>query len=158
MRSRWPVSAMRARRPPRTVGGMLWPRLFALIYEPSLVPGELAGLRRRRRQLLAHARGRVVEIGAGTGLNLRHYPDGLDELILVEPERSMRRKLTRRAPVNVAILDASAERLPFADGSVDTVGCTLVLCTLDDPQRALRQIARVLRPGGELLFVEHVRA
>src|SRR4051794_9047345 len=136
----------------------LWPRVFALVYDPSLSLGELAGMRRRRRRLLARARGRVVEIGAGTGLNLRHYPEGLDELILLEPEPAMRRKLARRAGPGVQIVDAVAEQLPFADGSVDTVVSTLVLCTVDDPQRALEEIARVLRPDGELLFVEHVRA
>jgi ubiquinone/menaquinone biosynthesis C-methylase UbiE len=137
---------------------MIWPRIFALVYEPSLAPGELTGFRRRRRQLLARARGRVVELGAGTGLNLRHYPDDVEELILVEPEASMRRKLARRAGREVQIVDAVAERLPFDDHSVDTVVSTLVLCTVDDPQRALQEIARVLRPDGELLFAEHVRA
>src|SRR4051812_45892768 len=73
-----------------------WPKLFALVYDPSLSLGELAGLRRRRRRLLAGARGRVVELGAGTGLNLRHYTDGVDELIVVEPDPAMRRRLARR--------------------------------------------------------------
>jgi ubiquinone/menaquinone biosynthesis C-methylase UbiE len=156
---------MHARRPPRTVVGMLasplWSRLFALAYDPLLALGELSGLRRRRRELLAPARGRVVELGAGTGLNLRHYPDGLEALILVEPDPAMRRRLARRLRRRgsaAEILDASAERLPLGDHSVDTVVATLVLCTVDDPRRALGEIARILRPGGELLFVEHVRA
>src|SRR5262245_39064292 len=84
---------VRRRRP--TVGGM-WPSIFAVVYDPFLSIGELAGLRRRRRHLLAAARGRVVELGAGTGLNLRHYPDGVEELILVEPDAAMRRRLARR--------------------------------------------------------------
>jgi ubiquinone/menaquinone biosynthesis C-methylase UbiE len=139
----------------------LWTRVFALAYDPLLSLGELTGMRRRRRELLAPARGRVVEIGAGTGLNLRHYPEDLEALILVEPDAAMRRRLAKRIRQRGAaaeILDASAERLPLADDSVDTVVATLVLCTVDDPERALREISRVLRPGGELLFVEHVRA
>ena len=143
-----------------TVGSM-WTRIFAAVYEPSLVIGELAGMRRRRQALLAAAHGRVVELGAGTGLNLRHYPDQVEELILVEPDPAMRRRLERRVRRSgraAEIVDAGAERLPLADHSVDTIVSTLVLCTVDDPVRSLREIARVLRPGGELLFLEHVRA
>jgi ubiquinone/menaquinone biosynthesis C-methylase UbiE len=139
----------------------MWTRAFATIYEPSLALGELAGLRRRRRELLAGARGRVVELGAGTGLNLRHYPDAVEELILVEPDAAMRRRLARRVRRSgraAEIVDAGAERLPLADQSADTIVSTLVLCTVDDPERSLQEIARVLRPGGELLFLEHVRA
>jgi len=138
-----------------------WQRVFATVYDPLLALGELAGLRRLRRRLLASARGRVVELGAGTGLNLRHYPDGLEALILVEPDAAMRRRLRRRVRAHgrvADIVEASAERLPLADHSVDTIVATLVLCTVDEPQRALEEIARVLRPDGELLFVEHVRA
>lgn len=144
--------------PPRS---RLWPAVFAAVYDPVLSLGELAGLRRHRRRLLAQARGRVLELGAGTGLNLRHYPDGLEELILVEPDPAMRRRLARRLERHGRsgqIVDAVAERLPLPDQSVDTVVATLVLCTVDDPERALNEIARVLRPDGELLFVEHVRS
>ena len=138
-----------------------WLRIFALVYDPLLWLGEIAGMRRRRSALLGGARGRIVEIGAGTGLNIAHYPDGIAELVLAEPEPGMRRRLARRLQrhAHVArIIDASAERLPLADASVDTVVSTLVLCTVDDPERALREIARVLRPDGQLLFIEHVRA
>jgi ubiquinone/menaquinone biosynthesis C-methylase UbiE len=138
-----------------------WPRIFALVYDPFLWLGEIAGMRRRRRTLLDGARGRVVEIGAGTGLNIAHYPDGIAELVLIEPEPAMRRRLAHRLQrhARVArIVDAPAEHLPLADASVDTVVSTLVLCTVNDPERALREIARVLRPGGQLLFIEHVRA
>jgi ubiquinone/menaquinone biosynthesis C-methylase UbiE len=138
-----------------------WLRIFALVYDPFLWLGEIAGMRRRRSTLLGGARGRVVEIGAGTRLNVAHYPDGIAELVLVEPEPAMRRRLARRLqrPAHVArIVDAPGERLPVADTSVDTVVSTLVLCTVNDPERALREIARVLRPDGQLLFIEHVRA
>jgi ubiquinone/menaquinone biosynthesis C-methylase UbiE len=138
-----------------------WLRIMALVYDPFVWLGELGGMRRRRRRLLADARGRVVEIGAGTGLNIAHYPDGIAELVLAEPEQAMRRRLARRLRrhARVArIVDAPAEHLPLADGSVDTVVSTLVLCTVDEPERALREIARVLRPDGQLLFIEHVRA
>ncbi|RMI30683.1 class I SAM-dependent methyltransferase [Nocardia stercoris] len=115
----------------------------------------------RRRDLLSRARGRTVELGSGTGLNLGYYPDGLDELILTEPEAAMRTRLTRRLRSSrhrARVLDAPAEQLPFADGTVDTVVSTLVLCTVDDPDPVLREIGRVLRPGGRLLFLEHVRS
>jgi SAM-dependent methyltransferase len=144
--------------PPRS---RLWPAVFAAIYDPVLSLGELAGLRGHRRRLLAQARGRVLELGAGTGLNLPHYPDGLDTLILVEPDAAMRRRLARRLAGrgrSGEIVDAVAERLPLPDRSVDTVVATLVLCTVEDPERALAEIARVLRPDGQLLFVEHVRS
>jgi SAM-dependent methyltransferase len=138
-----------------------WLRVMALLYDPFVWLGELLGMRRRRRALVADAGGRVVEIGAGTGLNVAHYPEGLDELVLTEPEPGMRRKLAQkvgRRALPVRIVDSPAERLPFADASVDTVVSTLVLCTVDNPERALREIARILRPGGRLLFIEHVRA
>lgn len=138
-----------------------WLRIFALAYDPFLWLGEIAGMRRRRSTLLGGARGRVVEIGAGTGLNIAHYPDEIAELVLVEPEPGMRRSLARRLQRHgrvARIVDAPAERLPLADASVDTVVSTLVLCTVNDPELALREIARVLRPDGQLLFIEHVRA
>jgi ubiquinone/menaquinone biosynthesis C-methylase UbiE len=138
-----------------------WLRVMAILYDPFVYMGEIAGMRRRRRDLVSGARGRVVEIGAGTGLNITHYPDGIAELVLCEPEPGMRRRLTPRLKGRASaacIGDAPAERLPMADASVDTVVSTLVLCTVDDPERALREIARVLRPDGQLLFIEHVRA
>lgn len=138
-----------------------WLRIMALVYDPFVWLGELAGMRHRRRALVSGARGRVVEIGAGTGLNLAHYSDDIDDLVLMEPEPAMRRKLARRVQRHARparIVNAPAECLPLTDESVDTVVSTLVLCTVEDPERALREIARVLRPGGQLLFVEHVRA
>jgi ubiquinone/menaquinone biosynthesis C-methylase UbiE len=140
---------------------MSWARTFATVYEPFCWAGERTGMRALRSEQLEHARGRTVEIGAGTGLNLAHYPDNLTELILTEPDRAMRARLEKKAQRQqrrVKIVDAPAERLPFADSSVDTVVSTFVLCTVDDPSRVLREVARVLRAGGQLLFVEHVRS
>jgi SAM-dependent methyltransferase len=138
-----------------------WMRIFATVYDSFLWLGENAGMRRRRGELLTEAHGRVVEIGAGTGLNVVHYRDQVAELILTEPDASMRRLLARklqRGGRAAQIVDAPAERLPLADGSVDTVVSTLVLCTVPDQGSALREVARVLRPGGRLLFAEHVRS
>jgi len=142
-------------------GSGLWSRIFAAIYEPTLWIGELAGMRRRRQELLCAATGRTLEIGGGTGLNLDHYGDEVSELIVAEPSPAMRRRLERRAEQadgRVRVIAAPAERLPFVDASLDTVVSTLVLCTVDDPVAALSEIARVLRPDGRLLFIEHVRS
>lgn len=142
-------------------GSGLWARAFAALYDPFLWVGEKAGLGALRRDLLRRATGRTAELGSGTGLNLRYYPDDLDELILTEPEAAMRARLARtlrRSRCRARVLDASAQRLPFADETVDTVVSTLVLCTVDTPDLALREIRRVLRPHGRLLFLEHVRS
>ncbi|HXE46421.1 MAG TPA: class I SAM-dependent methyltransferase [Conexibacter sp.] len=152
------MSTVNVKAPP-TSG--LWTRVFAAVYDSVLWASERAGMRARRRELLRHARGRTVELGSGTGLNLPHYPDDLDELILTEPSAAMAARLERklrRSRRTARVLAASAERLPFDDRSVDTVVSTLVLCTVDEPDRALQEIARVLRPDGQLLFIEHVRS
>jgi ubiquinone/menaquinone biosynthesis C-methylase UbiE len=137
-------------------------RLLALVYDRALAASEEAGLREDRRALLAHARGYVLEIGAGTGLNLPLYPrEGIDRIILAEPDRHMARRIRPRtgdAPAPVEIVTASGEALPFADATFDTVVATLVLCSVADPHAVLREVARVLRPGGGYLFLEHVRA
>lgn len=138
----------------------LYGRLFARLYDRALARTEAAGLAERRRALLARARGRVLEIGAGTGANLVHYPPGT-QLVLTEPESPMLRRLRARAAVTdppATVVAAPAERLPFADASFDTVVATLVLCSVDDLDEALREVARVLAPGGRLLFCEHVRS
>jgi ubiquinone/menaquinone biosynthesis C-methylase UbiE len=138
-----------------------WSRVFAAVYDPVLWTGERVMMRGQRRDLLRHARGRTVELGSGTGLNLAHYPAGLDDLILTEPSPPMAARLTRRVRRSgraAQVLNAPAERLPLDDNSVDTVVSTLVLCTVDEPDAALAEIARVLRPDGQLLFIEHVRA
>jgi ubiquinone/menaquinone biosynthesis C-methylase UbiE len=138
-----------------------WARVFAATYDPLLWIGERAGMRRHRHDLLAQARGRTLEIGSGTGLNLVHYPDDLDGLVLAEPDPSMRKRLenaVRRGGRRAQVIDAGAEQLPFGDATIDTVVSTLVLCTVDAPDAALREIGRVLRPDGQLLFIEHVRS
>jgi ubiquinone/menaquinone biosynthesis C-methylase UbiE len=135
--------------------------LFALGYDRQMARAEAAGLRAMRRGLLAGATGRVLEIGGGTGANLDLYSHGVRELVVTEPQEPMLKRLKRhaeeRAP-HATVLRAPAEDLPFEDASFDVVVSTLVLCGVDDQPRALRQIARVLRPGGRLLFLEHVRS
>jgi SAM-dependent methyltransferase len=138
-----------------------WGRVFAALYDPLFWAGERAGLRAHRRALLSEARGRTLEIGSGMGLNLAHYPKDLEEVVLTEPDAAMRSQLQkrlRRRGRPFRLVNAPAERLPFADGWVDTVVSTFVLCTVDAPDLVVREIARVLRPGGTLLFIEHVRS
>jgi ubiquinone/menaquinone biosynthesis C-methylase UbiE len=131
------------------------------VYDPILALGERRGMRERRRALLAGAAGRVLELGAGTGLNLPHYPPAVRELVLSEPEPAMRAVLERRVARSrrpARVLDAPAEALPFPDDAFDAVVSTMVLCTVGDVAAAIAETRRVLRPGGRLLFVEHVRA
>jgi ubiquinone/menaquinone biosynthesis C-methylase UbiE len=135
-------------------------RFAAAVYDPFFWFAERAGLAERRRALVAHARGRVLEIGAGTGLNAPYYADDLD-LTLTEPDEAMAAKLRARLgalgrPAKVVL--ASADALPFAASSLDTVVSTLVLCTVPDQELVLQEVARVLRPGGRFLFLEHVRS
>jgi SAM-dependent methyltransferase len=139
----------------------IWSHVAAATYDPFLALGERRGMRERRRRLLRRARGTVLEIGAGTGLNLAHYPGELDELVLSEPVDAMARRLEsrlRRSGVRGRVLRAGAEALPVATDSIDTVVSTMVLCTVPDPEAALSEIRRVLRPDGRLLFCEHVRS
>ena len=137
---------------------MLPARLFAAVYEKSLEASEKAGLTEIRRAALAPARGRTLEIGAGTGLNADLYPDAVTDLVLAEPEEPMARRLRARVGDRARVIDAAAYPLPFDDGAFDTVVSTLVLCTVPDQAAALREISRVLASDGQLLFVEHVRA
>jgi ubiquinone/menaquinone biosynthesis C-methylase UbiE len=135
--------------------------LFAALYDRMGERIERAGVRDARRALLRDAEGSVLEVGAGTGANLEHYPAALDRLVLAEPDRHMARRLADRVAElgRVAeVVEAPAEALPFADGAFDTVVVTLVLCTVEDPAGSLQEIRRVLRPGGRLLFMEHVRS
>ena len=141
----------------------LYGRFFAAAYDRVFFGAvERAGLADMRAGLLTGVRGRTLELGAGTGLNLRHYPaDAGITLVLTEPEEPMARRLERRVHdvrPDASVVRAPADRLPFAAGSIDTVVSTLVLCTVPDQQAALREIRRVLGPEGTLLFLEHVRS
>jgi len=135
--------------------------LFAATYDLQTKRAEQAGLTALRQGLLAQASGRVLEVGGGTGANLAHYGPTVTRLTVTEPDIHMLKRLTRRAQAHApdtTVLRAPAEDLPFEDSSFDAVVSTLVLCGVDDQPRALREICRVLRPAGRLLFLEHVRS
>lgn len=135
--------------------------VFALTYDRMSHRSEEAGMRAMRQDLLAQASGSVLEIGAGTGANLPHYEGRVESLVVTEPEPAMLRRLQEKAREQAPlakVLRAPAEDLPFEDASFDTVVSTLVLCGVDDQALSLREIRRVLRPGGRLLFLEHVRS
>jgi SAM-dependent methyltransferase len=154
------ITTPRGTRPHPTVE-VVESRSGAFLYDRVTWLGERLGMARRRHALLSAATGTVLEIGAGTGLNLRHYPTGLEQLILTEPARLMADRIDlSHAPAGVPtrVDHVAAEYLPFEDGAFDTVVSTLALCTVSDPERAVEEIARVLRPGGRLLFCEHVEA
>jgi ubiquinone/menaquinone biosynthesis C-methylase UbiE len=125
-------------------------RIFAALYDKLSAKEERETVGPARHALLAQARGRVLEIGAGTGANLQHYPDGI-ELVLTEPDVHMAKRMKAES------IRARAEELPFEDASFDTVVSTLALCSVDDLPGALAEARRVLKPGGSLLFIEHVR-
>jgi ubiquinone/menaquinone biosynthesis C-methylase UbiE len=136
-------------------------RLFAAAYDRMNASTEEAGLRDQRSDLLAPAHGRVLEIGGGTGANLPFYGEAVTSLILTEPDEFMARQLERRVKEQartIELVRASAEQLPFEDGSFDFAVSTLVLCGVENQPQALHELRRVLKPGGRLLFIEHVRA
>jgi SAM-dependent methyltransferase len=138
--------------------------LYAAVYDRMMAGSEAKGLSERRRALLSEARGRVLEIGAGTGLNLAHYPpETVSSVVVLEPDGAMRRRLLDRvgsgtSPVPYEVHEAGIDDASFPDGSFDTVVATLVLCTVPDQRRAVAAIRRWLAPDGQLLFLEHVRA
>jgi ubiquinone/menaquinone biosynthesis C-methylase UbiE len=114
-----------------------------------------------RGESLAGLSGRVLDVGAGDGANFAHFPATVEEVVAVEPEAYLRERASRRAaeaPVPVRVIDAVAEELPLEDSSIDAAVVSLVLCTVPDPGAALRELRRVVRPGGELRFYEHVVA
>lgn len=120
---------------------------------------EPADIRQHRDELLAGLSGRVIEIGAGAGSNFAHYPPSVDEVVAVEPEPYLRKRAkaaAARAEVRIEVLDGVAEQLPAEDCSFDAAVACLVLCSVTDQERALAELWRVLRPGGELRFYEHV--
>jgi ubiquinone/menaquinone biosynthesis C-methylase UbiE len=139
----------------------LMSRFRALTYDRSMTRMEKAGFRELRERAIAHATGDVLEIGGGTGSNLPYYGPDVTSLTITEPEPPMLKRLekkVREQSFPARVLRAPAEDLPFPDGAFDTVVSTLVLCGVDDQPRALREIRRVLRPGGRLVFIEHVRS
>jgi ubiquinone/menaquinone biosynthesis C-methylase UbiE len=136
-------------------------RFFAFTYDCFSKGSEKAGLAAMRKNLIAGASGDVLEIGAGTGANLGYYGAGVKSVTITEPEPPMLKRLERKAREQnsqATVLRAPAEDLPFEDGSFDTVVSTLVLCGVDDQPRVVRELRRVLRPGGRLIFMEHVRS
>jgi ubiquinone/menaquinone biosynthesis C-methylase UbiE len=135
--------------------------LFARIQARASAVEERKGGAARRRQLLAGLAGRVVEVGVGTGVSFAHYPAAVTELIAVEPEphlRELAQTAAASAPVPVTVVDGTGEHLPLEDASADAAVLAGVLCSVDDPARVLGELARVVRPGGELRFYEHVAA
>jgi ubiquinone/menaquinone biosynthesis C-methylase UbiE len=134
----------------------IFARLFARMSEGA----EASGQAEHRRELLECLSGRVVEVGAGNGLNFRHYPETVSELVAVEPESYLRKlavRETENVPIAVRVEDGVADRLPFEEASFDAGVVSLVLCSVPDQGRALSELYRVIRPGGELRFYEHVR-
>jgi ubiquinone/menaquinone biosynthesis C-methylase UbiE len=136
-------------------------RFFARWYPPLMERSERAGQRDLRRDQLAQACGRTLEIGAGTGFSLPFYTDQVESLVLIEPNPEFRRHLATVVdtvvPNEVRVMDGDVHALDFPDASFDTVTASLVFCSVTDPQLALAEIHRVLKPGGRFLFHEHVR-
>lgn len=135
--------------------------IFARIFVRTSKTMEREGAADHRRRMLAGLAGRVIEVGAGSGLNFAHYPPGVTEVLAVEPEPYLREEARRsaaRAPVQVTIVDGVAERLPAGDGEFDAAIASLVLCSVADQQAVLTEMRRVIRPGAELRFYEHVQA
>lgn len=133
--------------------------LSAWLYDAAMRRPEAMGLAAWRAELLAPLTGRVLELGPGTGLNLRHYPATVDALVLLEPDRGLHRVLAERAAAlgrAVELVEGGAESIPLPDASVDAVVATLVLCSVREVEASLAEIRRVLRPGGTYVFLEHV--
>ncbi len=133
--------------------------VFARIYTKVAALAEGRGGAEHRRKLLAGLSGRVIEVGAGSGANFAHYPTTVSEVVAVEPEGYLRehaQDAAANAPVAVSVLEGGADRLPGEEASFDAGVAALVLCTVPDQARALAELFRVIRPGGELRFYEHV--
>jgi len=137
-------------------------RLMAHLYDRVMQRSEAKCLAKWRKDLLASVSGDLLEVGAGTGVNLPLYPTTIRRLVMAEPDPHMRARLAERITLSgsipAQISDGSLESLPFSDGEFDVVSCMLVLCSVADPSRAIGEIRRVLRPAGRLVFLEHVAA
>ncbi len=135
--------------------------LFARWYGVLARRAERGEIGRRRRLLLAEASGRVLDMGAGTGESFKHLPSGVTQLVALEPDPGMLRQAHGRvdeSQVPIRLVQGRSERLPFPTGVFDTAVTCLVLCTVDDLPLSVSELHRVLRPGGRLLLMEHVRA
>ncbi|MGD9891735.1 MAG: class I SAM-dependent methyltransferase [Dehalococcoidia bacterium] len=135
--------------------------IFARIYGWASPKTDANGLAVYRRRLLAGLCGTVIEVGAGNGLNFAHYPPEVSRVLAVEPEphlRTLAERAAAQAPVSVEVIDGDAERLPIGDATFDAAVASLMLCSVRDPAKALREMRRVVRPGGQLRVFEHVRA
>jgi ubiquinone/menaquinone biosynthesis C-methylase UbiE len=138
-------------------------RFFAAIWDRMIAGSEKAGLAEMRAQTAGAASGRTLELGAGTGNNLPYYTEEVTELVLSEPDPHMAKRLRNRLTESppraraVRVVAAPAESMPFEDASFDSIVSTLVLCSVEDPDGVARELARLLRPGGRLLYLEHVR-
>ncbi len=135
--------------------------VFARYYARLSPAMDKGGMAARRRQLLHGLTGSVIEIGAGNGLNFAHYPAGVTRVLAIEPDphlREIARRNAAQAPVPVEVRDGVAEELPADDAAFHAAVAALILCSVADQHAALREIHRILRPGGQLRFLEHVRA
>ena len=138
-------------------------RFFAAIWDRMIAGSEKAGLAQMRAETVRQARGRTLELGAGTGNNLAYYTDAVTELVLTEPDPHMAKRLRKHLAESppkagsAEVIEAPAEELPFEDASFDSIVSTLVLCSVQDPAGVAAELARLLRPGGRLLYLEHVR-
>ena len=134
---------------------------FARMYLKAAARADRRGATDHRQRLLQDLTGRVLEVGAGNGLNFAHYPPTVTEVVAIEPEPTLRaiaQRAAAGAPVSVSVREGTADALPLADGEMDAAIASLVLCSVPDQARALAELHRVLRPGGELRFYEHVIA
>lgn len=133
--------------------------VFARLYARLSRAEEAKGAAEHREEMLAGLAGRVVEVGAGNGLNFAHYPSTVTEVVAVEPEsylRGLAQRAAGEAQVAVTVVEGTADRLPLEDGSCDAAVCSLVLCSVADQAQALGEVRRVLKSEGELRFYEHV--